>query len=75
MKDVLDYLQEVGFFDVDERTSVGATWGFLSSGSHPGIAPEHKAHLAMILALSFGRVLASKFLDWRKCQFRGFSTP
>jgi hypothetical protein len=73
MADVLEYLTELGFLDKDERTAVGAAWGFLSSGSHPGIALPQKAHAAMIHALSFGQILVIKFLDWRRNNFHGFS--
>lgn len=73
MRDVLDYLKEVDFLDQDERTSVGATWGFLSSGSHPGLAAEDKAHLAMAQALAFSQTLVLKFLNWRSNAFKAFS--
>lgn len=73
MRDVFDYLERSDFLDKDEKAAIGATWGFLSSGSHPGIAPEQKALLAMMQALSFGKVIVLKFLDWRKNSYQRFS--
>ena len=72
IRDVFDYLQACGFFDADEKTAVGAVWGFLSSGSHPGIAPDHKASLALLLSLGFVQIVVLKFLDWRKNSYHGF---
>ncbi len=73
MKDVMNYLLKVGFFDQAEQASVGATWGFLCSGSHPGIKLEHTAHLAMMQALCFGQILVLKFHDWQNNAFKCFS--
>ncbi len=73
MKDLFPYLVSAGFLSADEQTAVGAVWGFLCSGSHPGITEEHSAKFAMMLGLSFGQVLVLKFLDWWKNGFASFS--
>jgi hypothetical protein len=73
MKGVFEYLKVAGFFDADDHTVMGSTYGFLCSGAHPGISEEHKARLAMIQALTSGQVLATKYLSWRSSGFRGFT--
>ena len=71
MKDVLDYLLDVGFFDKDERTgSYGAVYGFFSAGTKPGIVPRDDAKAARILALTFGQLLLKKYAAWKENGFR-----
>jgi hypothetical protein len=74
MKDDLRFLLQTRFFSEDEWTIVGAVWGFLSAGSHPGISLPHQARIAMIQALCFGQVLSSKYLVWRDNSFKGYQT-
>jgi hypothetical protein len=74
MRDDLRFLLQTGFFNQDEWTIVGAVWGFLSAGSHPGISLPHQARMAMIQALCFGQVLSSKYLVWRDNSFKGYQT-
>jgi hypothetical protein len=60
----LNYLEQVGFFTTDEKTAVGAAWGFLSAGNHPGIPSRDEARIALILSLQFGLML---LLNLRAC--------
>jgi hypothetical protein len=69
----LAYLEQVGFFTNDERTAVGAAWGFLSAGSHPGIPSRDEARIALILTLEFGVMLLLKFSNWKANACRAFS--
>jgi hypothetical protein len=69
----LDYLRSVGFFTPDERTAVGASWGFLSAGSHPGLSSRDEARIGLILSLEFGVLLLAKFSSWKSHLYRGFS--
>jgi hypothetical protein len=70
MRNVLDYLADVGFLDKDERTGAyGATYGFFSAGTKPGILPRDHAKAAMFLALTFGHLLLRKYLTWKKGGF------
>jgi hypothetical protein len=73
MKEVFEYLEFAGFFDADEHTGMGSTYGFLCSGAHPGISEEHKARMGMVLALTSGQMVVTKYLAWRNCGFRGFA--
>jgi hypothetical protein len=67
MKDVLDCLTAVGFLDKDERNGAyGATYGFFSAGTKPGILPRDHAKAGMFLALTFGQLLLKKYLNWKK---------
>jgi hypothetical protein len=71
MKDVLDYLTALGFFDKDERNgSYGAAYGFFSAGTKPGILPREHAKAGMVLALTFGQLLLKKYLNWKKNGYR-----
>jgi hypothetical protein len=71
MKDVLDYLLDVGFFDKDERTgSYGAIYGFFSAGTKPGIVPRDNAKAARILALTFSQLLLKKYAVWKEIGYR-----
>lgn len=71
MKDVLDYLTAVGFLDKDERNGAyGATYGFFSAGTKPGILPRDHAKAGMFLALTFGQLLLKKYLNWKKNAYR-----
>jgi hypothetical protein len=69
----LKYLEDVGFFTADEKTAVGAAWGFLSAGTHPGIPSRDEARIALILSLEFGVMLLVKFQNWKANAFRAFS--
>jgi hypothetical protein len=71
--EVFEYLKVAGFFDADEHTGMGSTYGFLCSGAHPGISEEHKARMAMIQALASGQILVTKYLAWHRCGFRSFT--
>ena len=62
-KDVLLWLERAGFITSDEKDAYGATWGFLSVGSHPGMTDGDIAKFCMILAMTFGHA-ALKKLDW-----------
>jgi len=68
----LNYLEQVGFFTTDEKTAVGAAWGFLSAGNHPGIPSRDEARIALILSLEFGLMLLLKFSNWKANAYRGF---
>jgi hypothetical protein len=68
----LQYLQDVGFFTLDEKAAFGAAWGFLSAGSHPGIPSRDEARIGLILSLEFAQVLLLKFTKWMANGFRGF---
>ncbi len=72
MKDLFLYLEEVGFLDSDEKLAFSSSWGFLSSGAHPGIGNKDQAYLAMVLSLSFGHVALSKFGAWKTHGYKGF---
>jgi hypothetical protein len=69
----LNYLEQVGFFTTDEKTAVGAAWGFLCAGTHPGIPSRDEARIALILSLEFGVMLLLKFSNWKQNGFRKFS--
>jgi hypothetical protein len=69
----LTYLEQVGFFTSDEKTAVGAAWGFLSAGNHPGIPSRDEARMALILTLEFGVMLLLKFSNWKAHSYRSFS--
>jgi len=69
----LIYLEQVGFFATDEKTAVGAAWGFLSAGNHPGIPSRDEARIALILSLEFGLMLLLKFSNWKANVYRSFS--
>lgn len=69
----LTYLEQVGFFTTDEKTAVGAAWGFLSAGHHPGIPSRDEARIALILSLEFGLMLLLKFSNWKANTYRSFS--
>jgi hypothetical protein len=69
----LNYLEQVGFLTSDEKTAVGAAWGFLSAGNHPGIPTRDEARVALILSLEFAVVLLLKFSNWKMNAYRGFS--
>ena len=69
----LNYLEQVGFFTTDEKTAVGAAWGFLSAGNHPGIPSRDEARIALILSLEFGLMLLLKFSNWKANAYRSFS--
>jgi hypothetical protein len=69
----LDYLRSVGFFTPDERTAVGATWGFLSAGSQPGLSSRDEARIGLILSLEFGIFLLAKYSTWKAHSCRSFS--
>jgi hypothetical protein len=58
------YLQNVGFLNVDEFTAVGSAWGTLSAGSHPGVPPRDAARIGLVLAIEFGQLLVLKFTAW-----------
>jgi hypothetical protein len=68
----LQYLQDVGFFTLDEKAAFGAAWGFLSAGSHPGIPSRDEARIGLILSLEFAQVLLLKFTKWMANGFRRF---
>jgi hypothetical protein len=72
-KNRLNYLEQVGFFTTDEKTAVGAAWGFLSAGNHPGIPSRDEARIALILSLEFGLMLLLKFSNWKANTYRSFS--
>lgn len=69
----LNYLEQVGFFTADEKTAVGAAWGFLSAGNHPGIPSRDEARIALILSLEFGVMLLLKFSNWKANGLRKFT--
>ncbi len=73
MSNRLIYLEQVGFFTSDEKTAVGAAWGFLSAGNHPGIPNRDEARIALILSLEFGVMLLLKFSNWKSNAYRSFS--
>ncbi len=70
MKDVLDYLRDVGFFDSEERLAYGNTYGLLSSGTKPGVLPAGLARIAMVQAVTGATLLLNKYGDWQKHGFR-----
>ncbi len=72
MKKLFPYLGGAGFFDPDEQLAFSSSWGFLCSGSHPGIGEKDQAYLGMVLALTFGHVLLRKYVAWKAQGFRGF---
>jgi hypothetical protein len=43
MKLLFPYLKHAGFFDSDEELAFGSAYGFLCSGSHPGVGGEQQA--------------------------------
>ena len=73
MANRLKYLEDVGFFTVDEKTAFGSAWGFLPAGSHPGLPSRDEARIALILSLEFGVMLLLKFSNWKANGFGGFS--
>lgn len=72
MKDLFSYLEEAGFLDSDEKLAFSSSWGFLSSGAHPGVGNKDKAYLAMVLSSSFGHVALTKFEAWKTHGYKGF---
>ena len=70
MKDVLDYLRTVGFFDAEERLAYGNTYGLLSSGTKPGILASDLAQTSMVQSVSNATLLLKKFRSWRTNGFR-----
>lgn len=75
MGNIFEWLTQSGFFLPDEEQAARAVYGFLCSGSHPGIPPEHAAQIAQLLVLGFSQVLVFKYLDWEQNGFRNYSTP
>lgn len=69
----MKYLEDVGFFTVDEKTAFGSAWGFLCAGSHPGIPSREEARMALILSLELGVMLLLRFSNWKVNGFRRFS--
>jgi hypothetical protein len=72
MKLLFPYLKNAGFFDSDEELAFSSAYGFLCSGSHPGVGGEQQAYLAMVLSLTFGHVALSKFSAWRAHGYKSF---
>ena len=72
---LFEWLKKVGFFTSDEEQAARAVYGFLCAGSHPGIPPEHAAHIALVLTMGFAQALVLKYLDWKGNAFRSFSSP
>jgi hypothetical protein len=72
MKQLFPYLKEVGFFDSDEELAFSSIYGFLCSGSHPGIGEEQQAYIAMVLSLTFGHVALTKFAVWKVHGYKNF---
>jgi hypothetical protein len=71
-KDGISFLVRSGFLTEDEKPAYDSAFGFLSSGSHPGISEEEDAHLAEILCLILGQALLLKFQRWAANDHRGF---
>ena len=72
MKLLFPYLKHAGFFDSDEELAFANTYGFLCSGSHPGVGTEQQAYLAMVLALTFGYVAVTNLAVWKAHAYSGF---
>jgi hypothetical protein len=68
----IPYLKHAGFFDSDEELAFSSAYGFLCSGSHPGVGGEQQAYLAMVLSLTFGHVALSKFAAWKAHSYKTF---
>lgn len=73
MKDRIEYLTKVGFFNADEEASFKSGWGSLSAGSHPGVPERELARIGLVLALEFGQLLLMKFTNWKANAYRRFS--
>ncbi len=72
MKNRVQYLQDVHFLTPDENAAFGSAWGFLSGGSHPGIATQDGARISLILSLEFGQLLLLKFENWKANGYKCF---
>ncbi|MGA8622802.1 MAG: hypothetical protein WB660_30300 [Candidatus Sulfotelmatobacter sp.] len=72
MKLLFPYLKHAGFFDSDEELAFSNTYGFLCSGSRPGVGREQQAYLAMVLSLTFSHVALTKFAVWKAHGYESF---
>jgi hypothetical protein len=55
-----EFLEKHGFLSQDDRKAFEAAWGFLCSGSHPGVPPEESGRIGTILCLEFIQILLIK---------------
>jgi hypothetical protein len=68
-RDLMNWLQDSGFFTNDEKDAYGSAFGFLSLGNHPGLPDPYMARLCMILALTLGHACLQKMARWNGKQF------
>ena len=70
MKDVFDFLEALGFFDKEERLMYGSSYGLLSASTKPGLLPKDLAHGAMVVTLTNGQLLLTKYSAWKQNGYR-----
>jgi hypothetical protein len=60
VKDRVLFLEKHNFLSDDERAAVLSAWGFLSSGSHPGLSSDESGRIGTILCFEFIQILLIK---------------
>ena len=68
-RDVLNWLEQAGFFTTEERDAIGAGFGFLSIGNHPGIKEKQLAYLSQTLAIPLAYISLLKLNKWNGHSF------
>jgi hypothetical protein len=69
----IDYLTEISFLTVDEKTALSSAWGSLCAGSHPGVPEREQARIGLVLTLEFGQLLLLKLANWTIHAYRAFA--
>jgi hypothetical protein len=60
LKNQAEFLEQNGVLSADERAAVLSAWGFLSSGSHPGLSQEEHGRIGTIFSLEFCQIMLVK---------------
>jgi hypothetical protein len=60
LKNQVEFLEQNLVLSADERSSVMSAWGFLSSGSHPGLSQEQHGRIGTIFSLEFCQMMLLK---------------
>jgi hypothetical protein len=60
LKNQAEFLEQNGVLSTDEKAAVLSAWGFLSSGSHPGLSQEEHGRIGTILGLEFCQIMLVK---------------
>lgn len=59
-KNKVEFLGKLTFLSADEQAAFLSTWGFLSSGNHPGMSSEEEGRIGTILCFEFIQILLIK---------------